>query len=103
VKEPSEAQLSRESLFGRIKKKTTYAFYTEYKSIFGNASFEIVGRISPSYIKQYMSDKTKMNVIQKCLKLPEQPEKNKSRDKGQGQGQGKGRDKQQKRGQKRKR
>jgi len=71
TKESSEAQLSRESLFGRIKKKTSYAFYTEYKSIFGNASFEIVGRISPTYIKQYMNDPIKMNVIQKCIKLPE--------------------------------
>jgi HrpA-like RNA helicase len=67
------AQLSRESLFARIKKPTNYAFYTEYKSIFGKASYEIVGRVPTFYLEEAIKDPIKKIIIEKCksTKAPE--------------------------------
>lgn len=78
----TQAQLSRESLFGKVKKKTNYAYYVDYKSIFGNPSFEIVGRIPLSYLEEAKKDPLKSVIIEACSKIPKRENNRKEFKKG---------------------
>jgi pre-mRNA-splicing factor ATP-dependent RNA helicase DHX15/PRP43 len=55
--EKAMAGLSRDSLFALVKQPTKYAFYTQFKSIFGRAAFGIVSKISPSNIDEIKKNK----------------------------------------------
>jgi HrpA-like RNA helicase len=51
------AGLSRDSLFALVKQPTKYAFYTQFKSIFGRAAFGIVSKISPANVDEIKKNK----------------------------------------------